>query len=1013
MNIAPSRSSIQPVTFAWQPDMAALTHMFELNRRLYRSTSQQQIYRTLLDAAQYLSNCAYCLLLHVETSDNPAGALLAVADSLGLDAAQRGAVVDQVVWLDWESLEQIQVAKYAVVSVDDDALTRLARSLTAFQDVLHDVDQPGVWSDALVLMAGPERPLALLWCGFCLPAPLPPDQPPWVPALNLLLDTAADLLGDQSAPMAIGDAAPGSLLYASQLLNAVSAVTDVALLYSSQFDRLITEVLARILNVMELRDGALFLYDDRQATLQVVTTVSRSLPFKVAVSKHLWQPPLLSHTHALANQTILSGRALAVAPASTGAEVTPIGFALEAADAGALVCVPLMVGGWLMGALQVVGLRGRIFTATEMQILQLLAGQTAVAIENARLFASIRAEQERTRAVVDATNDAILMLDDSRRTMMINRRAKYFFGLAERDVLGKDYAQLGVIFDLIFEDSQSFTRWLTPIFTSESERAVEEFQALRPEPRLLQCFTAPVLSHNEHYLGRILVFRDITREREVERMKNDFVSIVSHELRTPLTSIRGSLQLVLGKNAVNGGPPNNGLPLRAHELLTISLSNTERLIRLINDILDISKIEQGRIQLRREALAPEEVCRVAQMEVAAFAATRHITLSVELPAWLPAVYADRDRTVQVLTNLLSNAVKFSDPDQRVVVSASQDVGAVRFSVRDRGRGIAPEDQQRIFQKFHQIDSSATRDAGGTGLGLAICKALVEEQDGQIWLESAPAIGSTFHFTLPLAVSTERLPPGKPRPLNSRALVLLAMRATEWRQALRAQLEDAGYETLEASGEAEALQAIQAAPPALVILDAALVQRDGGALIPSLQQDQATGAIPVLLVGDAPTEGRGALQGVAGFLALPIEKQTLLAHLRHLVGPPHAHVLVVDDDPHVRPVLVRLLQKHGFRTSSASDGLSALAMVSRQPPDLILLDIKMPDIDGYEVLRRLKSVSQTRSIPVVILTANDLSDTTRTRVLALGAVQYLEKPIASDHLIVAIEQALSKVSDHAR
>src|SRR5436190_3531683 len=220
------------------------------------------------------------------------------------------------------------------------------------------------------------------------------------------------------------------------------------------------------------------------------------------------------------------------------------------------------------------------------------------------------------RALVDASNDALLLLDSLGCAILINRRAKYFFGLAERDVIGRSAAQLRSMFHMIFADGAAFDSWLTPLLGSAEERAVEEFKVLRAEPRLLQCFTAPVLDQQEQLLGRLLVFRDITREREVERMKNEFVSLVSHELRTPLTSIRGALQLVLGR-----AQPAE-MTSRTKELLAVSFNNSERLIRLINDILDISKIEQGPIALRRAALDPSELCRVAVQEVAALAAGR-------------------------------------------------------------------------------------------------------------------------------------------------------------------------------------------------------------------------------------------------------------------------------------------------------------------------------------------------------------------------------------------------------
>jgi CheY-like chemotaxis protein len=352
------------------------------------------------------------------------------------------------------------------------------------------------------------------------------------------------------------------------------------------------------------------------------------------------------------------------------------------------------------------------------------------------------------------------------------------------------------------------------------------------------------------------------------------------------------------------GQPEQGRPGMAQELapqgrelLSISLSNTERLIRLINDILDIAKIEQGRVQLRREALAPEELCRSGAAAMGAFANDRGISMELRVDPQLPLVLADRDRSAQVLINLLSNAIKFSQPGQRVKLSAQQDGGMVCFTVRDWGRGIPLDEQSRLFQKFQQLDSSATRDVGGTGLGLAISKALVEEHGGRMWLESKPGHGSRFSFTLPLAPGAQDVEV-KPRP-----------------------------------------------------------------------------------------ESFGALTG------------SQQSELRH--------VLVVDDDASVRSLFVRMLQRHGLLVSNASNGYEALSLAAQQRPDVILLDYKMPGLDGFEVLRRLKGQPATAAIPVIILTADELSQSAREYGLDLGARIFLDKPIAAERLINSVMDAIRR------
>jgi len=658
--------------------------------------------------------------------------------------------------------------------------------------------------------------------------------------------------------------------------------------------------------------------------------------------------------------------------------------------------------------IQMAGRPGQSLSEQQHSQINALAERLAVAIDYSQISSVARSEQERTRALVDASNDAIMMLDSSGTATMINRRAKYFFGLAERDVIGRSPDQLRAMFQLIFEDSATFDAWLAPLMISVDERAVLELKVLRAEPRLLQCFTAPVLGSQDRLLGRMLVFRDITREREVEQMKTDFVSIVSHELRTPLTSIRGALQLVLGRaaGAVGTAGTTHDAPLspRTRELLDISLKNSERLIRLINDILDISKIEQGSIQLRRVALDPADLCRAAAQEVSVFAEGRNITIDIRAKPGLAPISADRDRALQVLANLLSNAIKFSEPGQLIELTARQESGAVAFAVRDFGRGIASEDHQRIFNKFHQIDSSLTRNVGGTGLGLAICKALVEEHGGQIWIESILGKGATFAFTLPLA--TSNAPVMALRPTNGQPTVLVVDDSAPMRDLLRGMIEQAGYVVAEADGGASALQLARLLQPQLITLDVMLPDLDGFDVIQVLRNDPLTRDLPVLFVSATSERDRALALGGSGFITKPFTSDELISQIRVLLAPRQRRVLVVDDDYHVRPTLARLLQRGGFEVSEAADGRTGLALIERQPPDLVLLDIRMPDIDGYEVLRRLKLNPLHQHIPVVILTASDLGKSAQQRALALGAVRYLEKPIASGDLLAEIERILS-------
>ncbi len=795
--------------------------------------------------------------------------------------------------------------------------------------------------------------------------------------------------------------------YYERLLAATDAIGNLGQVQSVQLSRLLGRALEQILAALGLTDGGIYLYQPHAHALALAAACPEAGAVagqgaQLSIDRDHQRIPVLAITTREPQQ----GELRDWRPESTDrADRQSFGSAQDKSAICNLqsLAVPLVAGPRLLGVLQVAGAPARALRRDQHDLLSALAPRLAGALDRVQRFGTTQSEQDRTRALVDASNDAILMLDSQGAATMINRRAKYFFGLAERDVIGRGADELRAMFQLIFEDSATFNAWLTPLLSSSEERSVIELKVLRAEPRLLQCFSAPVVDQQERLLGRMLVFRDITREREVDKMKNEFISTVSHELRTPLTSIRGSLQLVLGRQTA-GATHESPLPPRTRELLDISLKNSERLIRLINDILDISKIEQGSIQLRHVSLDPADLCWTAGREVETFADGRDIAIDVSVADGLPPISADRDRALQVLANLLSNAIKFSDPGQRVELTASMSGSVVCFAVRDYGRGIAPEDHQRIFEKFHQIDSSLTRNVGGTGLGLAICKALVEEHGGRIWVESAIGKGATFAFTLPL--SSGAAPVVASRPDADQPIILVADDSATARELIRGILEGAGFQVAEADGGGAALQLARLLQPRLMTLDVMMPDLDGFDVIQVLRNDPLTRDLPVLFVSVTPEHDRGMALGGSGFITKPFTSDELIAQVRRLVAPPQRRVLVVDDDYHVRPTLARLLQRGGFQVGEAADGRTALELIDRDPPDLVLLDIRMPDIDGFEVLRRLKEHPSHQHIPVVILTASDLGGDAQQRALALGAVRYLEKPIASEDLLAEIEHILA-------
>jgi signal transduction histidine kinase len=354
------------------------------------------------------------------------------------------------------------------------------------------------------------------------------------------------------------------------------------------------------------------------------------------------------------------------------------------------------------------------------------------------------AEQQRMRLQTtllesqgEASLDGILSSSVDGRILFANARLAELWGI-EAPVIGeRSYrATLGAM----AERTADPAGFLERAAAAEAAQASREQIALR-DGRTFDGYSAPIRSHEEELLGRVWYFRDISAVVEIDRMKNEFISAVSHELRTPLTSIRGSLDLMASGIA-------GTLPEEALSLTRIAQSNCERLVRLINDVLDIEKIDAGRMELALDRIVLEALVERAVEWMRPYAAELEVTLHFESRAPRALVRADDDRLAQVMDNLLSNAAKFSPAGQSVEVLLERRGPRLRVAVTDHGPGIAPDQHARVFQKFAQLDASAARRREGTGLGLHIARALVERLGGRIGFSSEPGVGSTFYFELP-------------------------------------------------------------------------------------------------------------------------------------------------------------------------------------------------------------------------------------------------------------------------
>lgn len=415
----------------------------------------------------------------------------------------------------------------------------------------------------------------------------------------------------------------------------------------------------------------------------------------------------------------------------------------------------------------------------------------------------------------------------------------------------------------------------------------------------------------------VILVRDITREKEVDRMKTEFISTVSHELRTPLTSVLGFAKILRRKFQDDIAPalptddPKLGRCIRQiHANLDIVVTEGQRLTELVDDVLDIAKMESGRYEWEMAPVSLVEVAEHAVRTVAPLAARKGLEIRCDVPRELPGILGDRDRLIQVLLNLLGNAMKFTTVGS-VSLEAARETDVIRVTVRDTGPGIATVDLERIFEKFKQAGDTLTEKPKGTGLGLSICRQIVEHHGGRIWVESQLGVGSAFIFTLPLARGEVAVPPPAcrlPEPVDSGALdsldcrrILVVDDDAAVRCFLETVLTDAGYAVAQAGGGAEALRLAESWRPDCITMDLHMPGMDGVEVIRSLRAKPLTRDIPVVVVSVISDREQGRT-GADAAVVKPVDQDALLATVRSLLsGHQHARPCLLYSPDGARPL----------------------------------------------------------------------------------------------------------------
>jgi DNA-binding response OmpR family regulator len=433
-----------------------------------------------------------------------------------------------------------------------------------------------------------------------------------------------------------------------------------------------------------------------------------------------------------------------------------------------------------------------------------------------------------------------------------------------------------------------------------------------------------------------------------------------------------------------GGAISEGMT----DLLEIALRNLDRLIRLVDDLLDLSRIESGRVAMNLTSVTLAEAVQRAVDAVEAFARDREMRIELEESDPDVAVTADADRLQQVIVNLISNAVKFSPVNGRVGLRWWVDDGHAVLRITDEGPGIPAQQLETIFDKFRQLEQSATRKYGGAGLGLAISRTIMKELGGALWAESEEGEGSQFFVKLRLATPKAIVVPEAAPLAEGVRSVLLVERDGDLRRLFRAQFEADGWEVIVAESGAAALGETERDGFGLVVVGVELGDMHGLEFLRQLRSSPASVDLPALLVGPGGEASRAVAYGADGWMEGDADQLT--AEAERLLGRPRRRVvLLIEDDPAVRTGLARGLRLAGFACLEAASGEVAVGLARARVPDIVLTDVQVPGKDGLEVLRDFRADPKLANVPAIVVTGHATPETLK----AIGSLKasFLSKP----------------------
>ncbi len=634
----------------------------------------------------------------------------------------------------------------------------------------------------------------------------------------------------------------------------------------------------------------------------------------------------------------------------------------------------------------------------------------------------------RLSGIIDAMPEAAFVLDGDGKVSAWNKALTAMTGVPAEEMLGKgdyEYAvpfygrRRPILIDFLGKSEKEAAQYYTVVRGGDDILGGEvELHPPRTDRTIyIQARARALYDAEGAPCGGIEIVRDLTERKRFEdelasskvaaeqanAAKSAFVANMSHELRTPLNAIIGYSEL-LGEELEEIGEA-----AMVDDTKKIR-SAGKHLLALINDILDISKVEAGKMSLTLEAIAVPEMINDIVSTIGPLVDKNANTLTTHFPDDLPAAYADSMRLRQSLLNLLSNACKFTK-NGTIDIHVRVDGEWMYFAVKDSGIGMTPEQMGKLFEAFSQADASITREFGGTGLGLALSRKLCRMMGGDVTVESSPGVGSTFTIQLPIADPSVE---GAAEPVDAPTsatlspgvgpLALVVDDDSTARDLLQHSLEKWGYRVVMAADGEEALRLAAELKPSIITLDIVMPYMDGRAVLSRLKADPELAHIPVVLISVLGESRTAYALGAADYLSKPVDQDRLNAVLEQYRGK--RHVLLVENDATTRSMMRRMLEKRGLSVLEAENGRVALDRMSTSRPELILLDLIMPVMDGFEFTEELRRHEDWREIPVVVLTAKDLTAEESQR-LQDGVARIVQKGGANlDELAEHIRRLLS-------